>query len=506
MLMNLSFFKNLFKTPKKTLDLPDSLLLKKLKSLEEKTKIYLYDNITIYHHSKSFFIPLIILDEYRGIFLFEHKDWSYDELKDATLSQSSKLDSSSQTIAYENAQNFIKRKFNELTHHDGVAIHNFVLMENLDSDDYDKLDSSFKDLLPKDRVIFTNNSSDEMLEKLEKLEKSVDKLANVRDVISNLLIQYGLLDANDNVVLATKEQRKFIDAKITSFTTLYAPFASGKTSTILLKAILEKLRDDKIKIIIVEPTLLACDKLKQKLINTVERAIISIDITDIEIITPIELLNRHLKKLKKPELYDKLYVDKSLMSKHIDLADLIICDDVDLIDNSFISYLEHIQKKSSLLLVKCFNENSLNINSFKFSENFRENGREVLFKQANKYAKTMQIITSLLKDNQAKDILVVSGEKTKKDLSEDLEHFINDKAILFNSSTNLLYQEFGGMLLATYKQISGLEAKYVILLDADIALFSEIEYALNLSTEKTYIVFDDEIENIVRLKDKYEVK
>ena len=151
-------------------------------------------------------------------------------------------------------------------------------------------------------------------------------------------------------------------------------------------------------------------------------------------------------------------------------------------------------------------DNTSNLNSYNFTINFREKNREILFKQANKHAKTMQIITSLLKENSAKDILVVSDEKSKKDLSEDLEHFIDDKAILFNSSTNLLYQEFGGMLLATYKQISGLEAKYVIVLDADKAIFSELEYAINLSTEQTYIVFDDEVENIVRLKDKYEVK
>jgi phage terminase large subunit len=94
----------------------------------------------------------------------------------------------------------------------------------------------------------------------------------------------------------------FINSELNGHTTLSSEAGSGKTSAILLKSILEKLKHPEDKIIIIKPTILACDILKKRLLNTIEHAIVEIDITSIEIITPIRLLNRHLSKLGKPEL------------------------------------------------------------------------------------------------------------------------------------------------------------------------------------------------------------
>ena len=73
--MNLSSFTSFFKKNKhKNLGLPESLLLKKLKLLAQENNFVIFENITIYHHTKNFFIPLLILEKQRGIFLFEYKD------------------------------------------------------------------------------------------------------------------------------------------------------------------------------------------------------------------------------------------------------------------------------------------------------------------------------------------------------------------------------------------------------------------------------------------------
>ena len=67
----------------------------------------------------------------------------------------------------------------------------------------------------------------------------------------------------------------------------------------LLKSIVEILDEQSKKIIILKATVLACDIFKKKLLNIIEHAIIEIDLSGIEIITPIELLNRHLLKVGK---------------------------------------------------------------------------------------------------------------------------------------------------------------------------------------------------------------
>lgn len=505
--MNFSFLTSFFKENKKTLTLPESFLIKKIKNLNNTDTLLVYENITIYHHAKSFFIPLLILDTHRGIYLFEYKEWSYDELKNSTISKATNQNSADETLAFENAHEFIKVKFNELTHNDGVPIYNFLLMENLNADEYKHLDISFKKLLPEGRVMFNDSSKKEIVTKLRSVSQINHDLPDIVNIMGNLLVQYLILNENkkeENIHLATDEQILFINAELQSYSVLNASAASGKTSSVLLKAMLHKMKNPKLKIIIIQATTLACDRLKQRLINSVERAIIELDITSIEIITPIELLNKHLRKLHKPELELVIHIDEKLMKKNFNVADLIICDDADLYESDFISYLKHLQKNSSLLLVQNHDDDTLTENNYHFTENFRAKDQTIIFKKAPQQAKAMQIISKLLKDNEASDILVVSDNLSKKKLNEDLEYFIKDKAILLDSSQNLLYQKLDSLILASYSQISSMESKFVILLDISDSPINEVIYALNLSTDTSYIIYEEESEDIQIIRNRVE--
>ncbi len=507
--MNIPFLSSLFKKKKKTLFLSQSLLVKKILSVDDTKTLFVYENVTIYHHKKSFFVPLLILDIYRGIYLFEYKEWSYDELKKSTISKATHQESTEETLAFQNAHEFIRVKFNEIIHSDGVKIFNFLLMENLNASDYEHLDISFKELLPKHRVMFSDSTKKEILHNLESAATINRHLPTHIDIMGNLLIQYLILDTNKNAEqtkqFCTHEQIDFIDSELTANCVLNALPASGKTSSILLKAILEKLKNPELHVIIIQATTFASDRLKQRLINTIEHAIIEIDTTTIEIITPIELVNKHLKKLHKPELEIALHIDAKLMKKKFNVADLILCDDADLYEYDFIKYIEHIQKKSSLILVQNHDSELKDDKNYHFTKNFRNKVVNIEFKKANQHAKTMQTIAKLLKEHNADDILIVSDNLSKKRLAEDLEHFVKDEAILFDSSQNLLYQKIDSLILATYNQISTMEARFVILLDIETSAVNEVNYALNLSTETTYIVYEKESMEIERLKEKYEV-
>ncbi len=89
-----------------------------------------------------------MLDSLRGLYLFESKEWTYGELKKADIQKAQKQENSNDTLAYENTQNIIKQKFNELTHNDGVPIFNYLLMENLTADEYEYLKVIFCFLSP----------------------------------------------------------------------------------------------------------------------------------------------------------------------------------------------------------------------------------------------------------------------------------------------------------------------------------------------------------------------
>ncbi len=498
--MNISSITSFFKKKEKTLKLPESLLIKKLKEISEKNSLSIYENITIYHHTQSYFIPLLILDPNRGIYLFEYKEWSYDDLKNATVSKATNQESSNKNLAFEKTHEFIKQKFNELTHNDGVAIYNYLLMPNLNSDEYTHLDESFAELLPYQKIMFNDSSDIEIFDKIKDTPRPKFPMPDEANIMGNLLVQYLILSKGKKIHLATNEQIDFIESNEKGIQTLSGCSYSGKTSSLLLKAILENLRHPELKIIIIEPTILACDILKKKLLDIVEYAIIEVDITQIEIITPIALINKHLMKLKKPTLDIVLHVDDILMKKNFSIADLIICDDSNLLDIKFIEYLEHIQKNASLILV---NE-EINNPTFQLKDSFKTKKTKVIFKQANQYAKALQIVSKLLEENQPSDILIVSDNLNKRNLKEDLEFFIEGSSLSIDANNNLENQNLDSLLLCSYTQISGMQSKYTILIDIEEASLNEIEYAINLANESSYIIYEDESQNINTLKEKYD--
>jgi hypothetical protein len=498
--MNIPFLNKFFKKEIKPLSLPDSILVKKLKTVATINDLFLYKDTIIYHHAKSYAIPLMLLDIQRGLYIFEKKDWSYDDLKNATVEKAKNQNASKDTLSYQNTQDIIHQKFNELTHKDGVPIFNYLLMENLNAQEYEHLDSSFHQLLPRDRVIFSDTSEEEILKKLELIELSAAPLPSKDEIMGTLLIQYTVLDDNLQLKLCTQEQIAFIDAPIEGTCNLYAKTATGKSSALLLKAILTKLQFPTKKIMIIKPTQLAADMLKSKLLETVEHAIVEIDLSSISIVTPIELLNQHLQKLKKEPLHDKVFIDPILMKKKFHAADLILCDDTNLLQEEFINYLEHIQEQKPLVLV---NAKERNID-FTFTTKLTKDKRDVHFLQTNPHAKALHTIAKLLKDSPAKDIIVISNSLSKEKLNDDLEFFIEDKALLLDSSKNLIDQEFHSLLLTTYSDVVGLKAKHVILLDLCFSDFEELEFAFELASESVYILYDEECEEIRTLEENYE--
>ena len=469
-----SFFK---KNSSKTLDLPESLLVKELKLLAQENNFLIFENITIYHHSKNFFIPLLILEKHRGIFLFEYKDWSYDDLKNAKAEKASNQNASQDTLAFEKSHEFIKRKFNEIIHNDGVPISNYLLMQNLNLDQYKHLDVSFHALLPQDKIMFNDSSKASILEKMM-LDKE-DKIStyDASYVMSTLLIQYAIIESSKKIHLASDEQIKFIDSQLVSYEVLKGPTGSGKTSAILLKAILEKLKNPNLKIVIIKPTNLACDILKKRLLDTVEHAIIEIDLASIEIVTPSNYTNRSTR------------------------YDLIICDDSLTYSEKFIAGIKTVKNNSHVIMVESSNKIS---DTFNFNKNFKNQLKDTFFHQANEYAKALQIISTLLQTSKTSDILVVGSSLDKLKLQDDLEFYIQGGATLLDGSISLIDQDLDSLLLASYNDIYSIEADYVIMMDICSTDIKKLEYAFNLCKKSVYVLYDNESENLSLIRNNFE--
>lgn len=497
--MKLSFL-NILKNKKQTFQAKFTPQQQKFINTLKDLKNYLvFENTTIYHRKRELSIPLLILDKNRGLYIIESKDWRYNDLKNSNIQKAHNVETSTNSLSFDNTHNIINQRLNELMNGYEIDIFNFLFMQNLTEKEYEELDISIKELLPKDKIIFCDSTKEENLVKLQKIQLLESPIENKETILGNLFVQYLILDTSNTMQIATNEQQIFINSEIDKHQMLYAEAGSGKSSSILQKAIFEKLKNPTLKIIIIEPTTIASDILKRKLLEIVEHAILDIDISSIEIITPIELLNKHHRKINKHELEVILHVDDKLMRKKFKVADLIICDDSNLIAFEFIAYLKHIQKNSSLILVANQDYNA----NYKFTKSFRQN-REVEFKKTNQYAKALQLISSILETNNARDILVVSDNYSKKRLNDELEFFIEEKVTLLDNENKIVNLNLDNLILSSYTHISGLSSKFVILLDIETTSYNEIEYAVGLAQEKAYILYeDDECENIKNLRIKY---
>lgn len=479
--MNFDFFASLFnkQTNKSKLLLPDSILIKNLKSISHKNNFYFYQNITIYHHNKNIFIPLFVLDPNIGIFLFEYKEWTYNDLNNYTLQRSTNVQSSKDTLAYEKINKFITTKFNEILHNDGIDIFNFLLSENLSSDDYKHLDSSKQMLLPYDRVIFSDSSEIEILEKLSNVSKENSYIRQSHFILANLFTQYLVLGNDNTINLATDEQIKFIEHTNYDVEVVYGHTNSGKTTAIMLKSILLKLKDPKSEITIIRPTKLSCDKLKAKLLNTIEYAIIDIDITTIKIITPIEF-----KSINKVSQY-------------------VFCDDTNLLEDDFLEYLYDKTSKSQLSLV---NPKDIHDDFFKLTKKFNDKKIEVEFLKSNPITGVIQIVSDYSSSPNELSILCISSDSNKLKLDEDLKTAITDKVILLDSSKSLIDQEEANITLSDYENINANKADIVLLLDINETSEDKLAYAISLANKKIHVIYIDECEKITNLKKIYNIK
>jgi len=469
----------------KTLSTLKSLLINKLHSVSSKNDFLLYKNITLYDQKQSFVIPLLIIDEARGIYIFEAKDWSYDELRNNKLQKFKRQ--LINRLAFEKIQNLISFKLARKLKDKNIPIFKFLLMENLNIGQYDYLDSSFHDILPKEIIMFNDMSEEDMLLKLQTLSSSLESKIDIYSTAATILSQYSIKDSSDNLFLCSDEQIELIDESINGHTTLNAQIGSGRTTLLVLKAIVEVLKDRELKIVIIKPTKVACERLVTKLETMLRDNNFNIVTNSIEILTPIEVVNRHLQKLRKKELSKKLQIDSTLMNKKFHLADQIFCDDVDFIESDFVYYLMHIQKNRPLLFVS----NNSYEKIYNFQKSFRLDEQKMNFFLCEPQKKMLEIIENILKSHLTTDILIVTNNVISIEIT---------KHLLKTGVT----KDTDNIILSTYNDIYGLNAKFIILMNSCIAPFRELAYSFYLAEKEVYILHDEECEQINSLRNSYE--
>jgi hypothetical protein len=245
---------------------------------------------------------------------------------------------------------------------------------------------------------------------------------------------------------------------------------SGKTTSLILRAINLKLLNKENSVTIIEPTTLSCDIVKKHILELIEYTIVNVDITTINVLTPQEFLDSKATKY-------------------------VLCDDTPLIEKDMLEKIITKSSKSKLTLV---NPTSEYEHFYKLTKSFHSDV-DIEFIQSIPYPTAMQKISSYSKD-KSKTILCVSDIQTSEDLNEDLSSYISDETVLLDSSKKLIDQQKSCITLSDYKNINAQRSDIVILLDLCMVSQAELSYALNLADEKVCIIYQDECEAISTLK------
>ena len=453
-----------------------NLLLSKIYTLQKHSELTIYDSVDIFLHKRRETIPLLIYDKYRGIFLFEIKKWSYKDLKNASVTKMQTTKQANNTLSYTAMQKAIVNKLDEVIHTSDIPIYNYLLMTNLSAQEYKSLDDSLKKILIEEKIIFNDLDSKSILKKLENEPCNQNSYGNPEIIIGSLLTQYTLLDKENALFLANTVQKTFIDTPLKPLTNIQATPKSGLSATLLLKAIFEILKNPSLKITIVKPTKLSKDILHRQFLEIIEHAIIEFDILGVNILTPIETKQK----------------------KHSELGDIIMCDDGRFMQQEFIEYLKSLQGKHKIVLT---NDSPSQI-TYSFHKSYLIQTDNILFYQTNPHAKTLQLVAQLLKHKEAKDLIIVSNEINRVNLIDDLQHFIEEKVTLLDSTINLIFQKLERLKVATYKDINEIIYNDAILLDIEDATNYELEYAINHAKESVHILYEEEAQ-LEQIKEIY---
>ncbi len=399
--MNIPLFSALFGKKKQTTpSLPDTLILKRLKTVAKEEGYLLFENITLYHRSKQISIALMVFIPHCGIVLFEYKEWSYEELNKAQIERTSHAQTSQNSLAFENAKEFIKEKYFDLSMQEDIPIFTFAIFEQLTRQDYEMLPKKFHALLPQERLLFSDSFDEEIKQKLDTLRTlHHDDTLNVENTLPFILSQYTILDQNERLLFANEEQRAAIEAPLENVRTLYGKRLSGKSGILLQKALLYALQNPQKTVAILTPTPLSADILRQRLFKLIELASIVIDMENVTV-SAYEQIEQ-----KKGATFDAFFLDDAFL----------YATPLQIPKKSDIFEITQKEEDADLVLQKSFSAQSVTRNG--------------------DFTTLLQNLYHTFNAEPSKRILIVANEAYDQSFIEDIESFLGTNSCAVSQIT-----------------------------------------------------------------------
>lgn len=441
----------------------------------------LLTDFTLFHHENRFNIDLLLFLPHYGLYLGEKIVWNLQELRGSNIKRLTRQSEKTPHTHLESTEKAIYQKLQDVLSFDSTPMERIFWMKNLTSAEFETLNPSFHALLPKARLIFSDDTAADIQTKLHALCEHQSHPFSKLKVIGSLRAHALLLPTSTDPFgsFLSQEQQRFLDSplKSRSVAILSAPHSSGK-STVLIRKIMDHLLTypDQTALI-VTPTRLSGELLRNEFVSLMEFAAVECNLSNVHFYTPSE------------------DTDSVETIRYFHESTLIACDDVHLLQEESLARI--IEHKGSRSLLLCGISNPTNTEAFTLNTLYRTPVIHTVHFSHTKGA-LFTLLTGLKVHLETTSnhliMIILPNPAMVSDYKKAIETHLCIKCRVLNDAFSLQYDNLEEITLSTPEYISALSVPhcYLINLNADDPLYYPL--ALSRASETVTIISESNLE------------
>jgi|GEM_PF-886655 len=464
-----SFLTRLFSSPPQQLPSSESEENTELKIIVIKEGGKFFHNFQLFHRATLTSIDTLIFLPHLGILLGETVSWNLTELENATVERASRQIKRPPSTRFEATESKIRQKLADVLSFDFTPIYRFIWMKNLTEDEFDTLDLSFHELLPKKYLLFKDESGDSLKQKLYAMGPYRDEPLSSLKIIGALNSYTYILPTSQNPAgaILSPEQTHFLSVPLELQMSLTGGYGSGKSTLLLRKAMLILLTDKEASVLFIAPTLLASELLRNEFVSLLYYGALEIDLLRITFIPPQDDITEH---------------------KCFQEATVVMCDDAYLLGDALIDRIKHHQGNRSLLL-STVNPDTLSEYSVGLLHRYRSHidPRIVTSTSQNTLHLLLSDIRHRLTTSRGQEIMIVFADADYIDIYKDsIDEYLGSNCRIVTPSFSLQYQNLDDIVLTTPDSIGGLSIPHLFFIVEE--KFDDYTYILSRASESSTII------------------
>lgn len=429
-----------------------------------------FSDFRLFHRDTSITIDLLLFFPNRGLYIGQTIPWNAEDLEGASVERASRRSKKTPATQLESTEHRIRQKLQDVLSFDSTPCERFFWMKNLSEEEFDLLDGSFHDLLPKERLIFCGENAESILAKIRALTEERDEPFCDVKVLGSLQAHTLLLPTPDHPFgsFLSDEQLRFLNTHLSNTLALAGNYGSGK-STVLVRKILDWLLNNTSgSVLILTPTRLGGELLRLELVSLMEHSAVEIDLTRTVFVAFPQLDQPHaLKALRE--------------------ASLIICDNIEQSRKGVIeTIISHSEEKPLVFATAMAPDIPCDVFLLENSYRIPAQSHRLFCQNSQIVANLMAELRKRLELSNPEEIMIVCKDHLHLSLREALNEYLGLGCTLIDADFSLQYGHINQLLIATPDAAYALSMPHLFVIIDENS--TENEFLLSRGSETATII------------------